>query len=105
MLRATHSGCADRKWGRAYLTQDFFHRVGASLGDRVLLVVAYDDDLGGEMVAAALNFVGDTALYGRNWGCRPGADYKVRHDLKETPRCALTCHLVPVLPVSLLSIV
>jgi uncharacterized protein len=71
---------ADRKWGNAYLTRDFFHRVGAALGDRVLLVVAYDDDnCGGKLVAAALNFVGDTALYGRNWGCAPGADYKNLH--------------------------
>ena len=72
-------GCADRKWGQAYLTHDFFHRVGHALGDRVLLVVAYDDNRDGEMVAGALNFIGDTALYGRNWGCRPYSNYKNLH--------------------------
>ena len=65
----------------------------------MLLVVAYDDDLGGEMVAAALNFVGDTALYGRNWGCRPGADYKVRHSFGDFLCCAQLCYHILVLLV------
>lgn len=48
-------------------------RLGRELGDQVLLVVAEE---GGEPVAAALNLVGSHCLYGRNWGCAPGKDYR-----------------------------
>ena len=54
-----------RKWGRPYLTRDFFARIGATLADRVLLIVAKE---GGRRVGGALNFIGDDALYGRWWG-------------------------------------
>ena len=57
---------SDRKWGRPYLTRDFFHRLGESLAERVALVLAED---GGRLVAGALNLIGGNALYGRNWGC------------------------------------
>ena len=60
-----YSDTTDRKWGHAYLTRDFFHRLGETLADRVVLVVAEDR---GEMVAGALNLLGAEALYGRNWG-------------------------------------
>lgn len=62
------------KWGHPYLTRDFFTRLGATLGDRVLLVLAEKD---GEPVAGALNLIGDDCLYGRNWGC--GAEFKFLH--------------------------
>jgi len=55
-----------RKWGRPYLTRDFFARIHDSMADDILLVMAYDDDT---PFAAALNFIGSEALYGRNWGC------------------------------------
>jgi hypothetical protein len=56
----------DKKWGRsAYLNARFWPLLGASLGDRVVLMVAERD---GEPVAGALNLLGDEALYGRNWG-------------------------------------
>ncbi|MFM7029180.1 MAG: GNAT family N-acetyltransferase [Chakrabartia sp.] len=55
-----------RKWGRPYLTRDFFARIGATMGDRVLLYLAERD---GRPIAGALNFIGETALYGRYWGC------------------------------------
>jgi len=58
----------DRKWSRAYLTRAFFHRIGASMGERIALVVALKDD---QLVAGALNLVGEDALFGRYWGCRP----------------------------------
>ncbi len=54
-----------RKWGRPYLTRAFFERIGATLADRVLLVMARH---GRRYVAGAINFIGDDALYGRNWG-------------------------------------
>ncbi|MEQ1930452.1 MAG: GNAT family N-acetyltransferase [Parvularculaceae bacterium] len=55
-----------RKWGRPYLTRDFFTRIAASMSERLLLIVA---ERAGEPIAGALNFIGDDALYGRYWGC------------------------------------
>ena len=55
----------DRKWGGAYLTQRFFPALGAALGDRVVLIMAYR---AGRPIAGALNLMGADALYGRNWG-------------------------------------
>ena len=55
----------DRKWGRPYLTRDFFARVGASMADRIALVMAFRDET---PIAGALNFIGRDALYGRQWG-------------------------------------
>ena len=54
-----------RKWGRPYLTRDFFSLIGESMGEHVLLVIA---TRAGQMIAGALNFIGSHALYGRNWG-------------------------------------
>ena len=56
---------SDRKWGSPYLTRDFFHRLGAAMADRVLLVLPRR---GSDYVAGALNLIGRDALYGRNWG-------------------------------------
>ena len=53
------------KWGRPYLTREFFSRVGETMGEQVLLVVAKKD---GRTIAGALNFFGEGVLYGRNWG-------------------------------------
>jgi len=55
-----------RKWGHPYLTREFFSRVGASMADQVLLVMARR---GGRHIAGALNFFGGGTIYGRNWGC------------------------------------
>jgi len=54
-----------RKWGRPYLTRAFFDLIGAAMADRILLVMAKKD---GDYVAGAINFLGDDAIYGRNWG-------------------------------------
>jgi predicted N-acyltransferase len=54
-----------RKWGRPYLTRDFFSLLGAALPERILLVLAKRD---GRPIAGALNLIGADALYGRNWG-------------------------------------
>jgi predicted N-acyltransferase len=66
-----------RKWGRLYLTRKFFTLVGAELADRILLVMA---KRGGRYIAGAINFIGDDALYGRNWGAieeRPFLHFEV----------------------------
>jgi uncharacterized protein len=54
-----------RKWGRPYLTRAFFDFIGATMPERVLLVMARR---AGRYIAGAINFIGDDALYGRNWG-------------------------------------
>lgn len=51
----------------AYLTREFFHRLGETLRDRVVLVLARR---GADYVAGALNLRGADTLYGRYWGSR-----------------------------------
>ncbi|HEY4943309.1 MAG TPA: GNAT family N-acetyltransferase [Rhizomicrobium sp.] len=55
-----------RKWGRPYLTREFFSRVGAAMPEQTLLILARRN---GRTIAGALNFAGGGVLYGRNWGC------------------------------------
>jgi Peptidogalycan biosysnthesis/recognition len=69
----------DRKWGQAYLTREFFHMLGDSMPERVLLAVAEEDASGGNIVAGALNLIGSKTLFGRNWGCAPGRQFKMLH--------------------------
>ena len=57
---------SQRKWGRSYLTRQFFDIMQETMRDDILLVIAYADDT---PIAAALNYIGSNALYGRNWGC------------------------------------
>ncbi len=64
----------DRKWGSAYLTRGFFDLLSQRLGERVVLMLAERD---GEPVAAALNLMGEDALYGRNWGS--SGEYRFLH--------------------------
>jgi hypothetical protein len=54
-----------RKWGRPYLTREFFSIVGEKMADRILLVMA---KRAGRWIAGAINFIGADTLYGRNWG-------------------------------------
>jgi hypothetical protein len=54
-----------RKWGRPYLTREFFSQIGADMGGSVLLILARR---GGRPIAGALNFIGERVLFGRNWG-------------------------------------
>jgi uncharacterized protein len=56
-----------RKWGRPYLTRSFFSMLGATMADKLLLILALRD---GKPIAGALNMIGGDALYGRYWGCR-----------------------------------
>lgn len=81
-----------RKWGRPYLTREFFSMVGAKMAGRILLVMAKH---AGRWIGGALNFVGVEALYGRNWGATEhhpflhfelcyyqAMDYAIAHKLK-----------------------
>jgi hypothetical protein len=62
---AFYQDTGSRKWGRPYLTREFFDLIGERMGDQVLLFLACRDDL---PIAGALNFIGPDALYGRYWG-------------------------------------
>lgn len=55
-----------RKWGTPYLTREAFTLFGERMGDQMVLILAFEDDV---PIAGALNFVGLDAIYGRYWGC------------------------------------
>lgn len=55
-----------RKWGTPYLTRDAFTLLGERMGESMILILAFEDDI---PIAGALNFVGADAIYGRYWGC------------------------------------
>jgi len=82
----------DRKWGRPYLTRDFFSVITERMCEKMVLVMAFD---GPEAVAAAINFRSSETLYGRQWGCArdvpflhfevcyyQAIDYAITHGLK-----------------------
>jgi hypothetical protein len=54
-----------RKWGRPYLTREFFSLVNEKMADRILLVMA---KRAGRYIAGAINFIGSDTLFGRHWG-------------------------------------
>jgi predicted N-acyltransferase len=54
-----------RKWGRPYLTRDFYSQVGEKMKDKILLVMA---KRAGRWIAGAINFIGSQTLFGRHWG-------------------------------------
>jgi predicted N-acyltransferase len=54
-----------RKWGRPYLTREFYSLVGAKMRERILLVMAKRN---GRWIAGAINFIGSNTLFGRHWG-------------------------------------
>jgi len=55
-----------RKWGTPYLTREAFTLFGERMGDKLVLIFAFNGD---EPIAGALNFIGADAIYGRYWGC------------------------------------
>ncbi|MBI1201383.1 MAG: GNAT family N-acetyltransferase [Rhodopseudomonas sp.] len=62
---AFYMDTGSRKWGRPYLTRDFFSIVGEKMADRILLVMARR---AGRWIAGAINFLGSDTIFGRNWG-------------------------------------
>jgi len=68
---ACYQDTGERKWGTPYLNREFFHLIHQRMADKVLMVMARRD---GQWIAAALNFIGGEALYGRYWGCLEGQD-------------------------------
>jgi len=89
---AFYMDTGSRKWGRPYLTREFFSRVGETMADRILLVMARRN---GRWIAGAINFLGRDTIYGRNWGALEhhpflhfelcyyqAIDYAIQHKLK-----------------------
>ncbi len=62
---AFYQDTGSRKWGRPYLTREFFDLVGERMEDKLLLFLALHDS---QPIAGALNFIGPETLYGRYWG-------------------------------------
>lgn len=62
---AFYQDTASRKWGRAYLTREFYDAIDRTMRDRVLLVMARR---AGRYIAGAINFIGSDTLFGRHWG-------------------------------------
>src|SRR5690242_13723669 len=62
---AFYMDTGSRKWGRPYLTREFFSLVGEKMADRILLVMA---KRAGRYIAGAINFIGSETLFGRHWG-------------------------------------
>jgi uncharacterized protein len=54
-----------RKWGRPYLTREFYSRISETMADQTVLIMA---KRAGRFIAGAINFVGAGTLFGRHWG-------------------------------------
>ncbi|BCN93494.1 hypothetical protein THMIRHAM_12790 [Thiomicrorhabdus immobilis] len=80
------------KWSTPTLNLEFFKKIGDSLADNIVLVLA---DHQNECIAGALMFKSDTHLYGRHWGAAhevkhlhfevcfyQGIEYAIEHGLK-----------------------
>jgi predicted N-acyltransferase len=63
---AFYMDTGSRKWGRPYLTRDFYACIAATMADRIALVLARRN---GRNIAGAINFTGRRTLFGRHWGC------------------------------------
>ncbi|MEM1384873.1 MAG: GNAT family N-acetyltransferase [Pseudomonadota bacterium] len=61
-----------RKWGRPYLTREFFEHAHETLRDDILLVMCWRN---GRRIAGALNVIGRETLFGRYWGCTEEHDF------------------------------
>ncbi|MEO5972481.1 MAG: GNAT family N-acetyltransferase [Sphingomicrobium sp.] len=62
---AFYQDTGSRKWGRPYLSREFFDRVARTMDESLLLFLALRD---GRPIAGALNLIGADTLYGRYWG-------------------------------------
>ena len=72
-FHAFYLDTVERKWANAYLDLAFFLRLGETMADRAVLVMA--ETPAGEAVGGALNLLGHDALYGRYWGCSQAARF------------------------------
>jgi predicted N-acyltransferase len=81
-----------RKWGRPYLTRQFYSLVGERMSDKIVLIMA---KRAGRYIAGAINFLGSDTIFGRHWGAiehhpflhfelcyYQAIDYAIAHKLK-----------------------
>src|SRR5262245_20523001 len=54
-----------RKWGRPYLTREFYSLIGQRMPQDIVLMMA---KRAGRWIAGAINFRGSDTLFGRHWG-------------------------------------
>lgn len=54
-----------RKWGRPYLTREFYALIGRRMPQDIVLMMARR---AGRWIAGAINFRGSDTLFGRHWG-------------------------------------
>ena len=73
-LHAFYQSTFHRLGGIPTLTLPFFQDIATTLGERIMLVLAFAH---GREVAGAISFRSADTLYGRHWGCR--ADYDSLH--------------------------
>src|SRR5215471_16452785 len=62
---AFYMDTGSRKWGRPYLTREFFSLIGQTMANETVLIMA---KRAGRLIAGAINFIGDGTLFGRHWG-------------------------------------
>lgn len=62
---AFYTDTGSRKWGRPYLTREFFSLIGQTMAKETVLIMA---KRAGRFIAGAINFIGDGTLFGRHWG-------------------------------------
>jgi uncharacterized protein len=62
---AFYMDTGSRKWGRPYLTREFFSLIGQAMANETVLIMA---KRAGRFIAGAINFIGDGTLFGRHWG-------------------------------------
>lgn len=106
MVHGFYASIYERKHGYASLTEAFFHRIGKTMGDRVVIVLARDGN--GVPVACAINFRGPGALFGRFWGATgkfdnlhfeacyyQGIEYCIRNGLRRFEPGAQGEHKIP----------
>jgi len=65
-FHALYRSTFDKRGGIPTLSLDFFREIGRTMGDSLLLVLAYHQ---GDIIAAAFDLIGTKSLYGRHWGC------------------------------------
>ncbi len=93
-----------RKWGTPYLTRKFFSLIGETMAEQVLLIMC---KRAGRYIAGAINFIGATTLFGRNWGCiedhrflhfetcyYQAIDFAIQHGLKRVEAGAQGAHKI-----------
>ena len=64
----------EQKSGYATLDLGFWQEIGQTMGESVVIVMAYLDN---NAIACAINFRSDDVLYGRHWGCDPHYAWEV----------------------------